>query len=99
MLRFREALDDLSQAILLRPADPHLLFVRGTIHRDAEQWERAIADMETALAKEPLQPAVRESLAECCYVLARDLARGPKEKRDWRRIVDLAPPRGRAGPE
>jgi tetratricopeptide (TPR) repeat protein len=80
----------LSRAILLRPGDPHLLFVRGAIHRDAEQWEPAIADMEAALAKDPVQPALRESLAECYYLLGQDLAKEPKEKRDWRSVIESA---------
>ena len=89
MSRFREAVDDLSQAILLRPGDPHLLFVRGTIHYDLEQWEQAITDIEAAQLKEPVEPAVRVALADCYDQLRYKVASAPNEKRDVKRAVEL----------
>ena len=51
--RTREAIDDFTRAIRLRPVDAHLRASRGESHAMLQQHEPAIADLEAALALEP----------------------------------------------
>ena len=96
--RFPEAIDDLTQAIRLRPDDAHFGSSAERSTCDLKQLEPAIADLEAALAREPDQPVVRERLALCCNNRAWELANGPEPPRDLdralalaRRAVELAP--------
>ena len=80
--RLAEAIDDLSQAIRLRPDDAHFLHLRGQVYaRGLQKYEPAIADLEAALAREPSRPQVRVFLAECCNNHAWLLATGHRRGR------------------
>ncbi|HZW32334.1 MAG TPA: protein kinase, partial [Isosphaeraceae bacterium] len=96
--RSREALEDLDQALRLRPNDAHCRAIRGGLHADLNQLEAAIADLEAALALQPDFARVREILARCCNNRAWELASGPGPGRDLdralafgRRALALAP--------
>jgi tetratricopeptide (TPR) repeat protein len=88
--RLPEGIDDLAQAIRLRPGDPHLLALRGRVHAALKQHEPAISDLEASLARKPDQPFVRETLALCCNNRAWELANGPDSRREWDRALALA---------
>ena len=85
-----EGIDDLTQAIRLRPGDAHLRTVRGKIHEFLKHYEPAIADLEAALVLQPDQPVVRELLALCCNNRAWELATGPDSRRDVGRALAMA---------
>ena len=62
-----EAIDDLTQAIRLRPTDAHLRHLRGQVYaRGLSKLEPAIADLEAAVSLDPSHPDARSLLAECC---------------------------------
>ncbi|MGA9924558.1 MAG: tetratricopeptide repeat protein, partial [Isosphaeraceae bacterium] len=85
------AIDDLSQAIRLRPDDAHLLHLRAQVYaRGLRKLEPAIADLEAALAREPSRRQVRELLAECCNNLAWLLATGHPSHQDIDRALKLS---------
>ncbi len=89
--RVAEAIDDLSQAIRLRPDDAHLLNIRGQAYaRSLRNMEPAIADLEAALAREPSRPQVRELLAQCCNNHAWLLATGHPSHQDLDRALKLS---------
>ncbi len=90
LLRYPEAIDDLTRAIHLRPDDAHYRAVRGTVYRWMKQYQPASADLEAAVALEPEQWVFRQSLAFCCNNLAWPLANGPVARRDLDRAVALA---------
>ncbi len=81
--RAADAVDDLSQAIRLRPDDAHLLHLRAQVYAlGFRKLEPAIADLEAALVREPSRPQVRELLAECCNNHAWVLASGHPPSQD-----------------
>ena len=88
--RFPEALDDFNRAIRWRPVDRHLRVVRAAIERMLSRFEPAIADLETALAEEPDQLAVRDLLALCCNNRAWELTTGPEPNRNAEQALTLA---------
>jgi WD40 repeat protein len=97
--RLAEAIDDLTRAIRLRPGDAHFLHLRGRVYAlGLNKWEPAIADLETALAREPSRSETQSFLAECCNNQAWLLATGRPSQQDLDRAltlslraVDLAP--------
>jgi tetratricopeptide (TPR) repeat protein len=99
--RFPESIDDLTQAIRLRPDDSHFRALRGRIHGSMKRHEPAIADLEVVLARNSDQPEVREQLAMLCNNRAWELAVGPVANRNReaalqsaRRAVEVAPEQG-----
>src|SRR5207244_365474 len=88
--RPQEAIEDLTQAIRLRPDDAHLHGLRGRVQTILNHYDRGVADMEAALALKPDQPVLRESLALCCNNLAWELASGPEPRRDMGRALELS---------
>ncbi len=90
MGRLADAIDDVTRAIQLRPGDAHYWVLRGNLHRELKQFDSAIADLEAALALEPAEYFVRETLAEYCSIRAWELAKDPVPRRDLHRAVALA---------
>ena len=88
--RTAEAIDDLTQAIRLRPDDAHLRAYRGKIYAALKNFEQAIVDLEASLAAEGDQPLVQQSLALCCNNVAWVSATGPPSSRDPQRALSLA---------
>ena len=89
--RLAAAIDDLSQAIRLRPDDAHLLHLRAQVYaRGLRKLEPAIADLEAALVRAPSRPQVRELLAECCNNHAWVLAAGHPSHQDIDRALKLS---------
>jgi len=88
--RIPEAIDDLTQAIRLRPDDAHCRVMRGRMHLALKQLDPAIADLEAALALKPDQYFVREELALCCNNRAWELANGPEPRRELERALSMA---------
>ena len=90
--RREEAIADLSRAIDLRPDDAHLWHDRGQFHYRASQSkpERAILDLERALALDPSRSGDRELLATCCNNVAWDLAKVLPTTADIERAVRLS---------
>ncbi len=87
--RSREAIDDFTQAIHLRPDDAHLRAARGEAHASLHQLEPAIADLEAALALDPNGPTSRDLLAMCRNNRAWELVSGPESERDLTRALRL----------
>jgi serine/threonine protein kinase/WD40 repeat protein/Flp pilus assembly protein TadD len=88
--RLQEGIEDWTQAIRLRPADPHLRVSRAKVHASLGRYEPAITDLEAALALKPDQPLVRDLLAFCCNNRAWELATGPESQRDLGRALVLS---------
>jgi tetratricopeptide (TPR) repeat protein len=89
--RVPAALDDLSQAIRLRPDDAHFLHLRAQVFaRGLRKLEPAIADLEAALALEPSRSQVRELLSECCNNHAWVLATGRPSQQELERALALS---------
>jgi tetratricopeptide (TPR) repeat protein len=57
-----EALKDLQQALTLNPDDPVALRLRGDFYQATGKTTEAIADYQTALAKDPFQSESRDAL-------------------------------------
>ncbi len=88
--RLPEAIDDLTQAIRLRPNYARSRSLRAVLYQFLKRYEPAIADLETVLARQADQPAIRERLALCCNNRAWELATGPQSTRDPHRALHLA---------
>jgi len=89
--RLAEAVDDLSQAIRLRPEDPHFLHLRAQVYaRSLTKLEPAIADLEAALLRDPSRRQIRELLAHCCNNYAWLLATGHPTSQDLDRALKLS---------
>ncbi len=88
--RLQEGIDDFTRSLRERPDDAHLRASRGRALQSLKHYESAIADLEDAVARDPEQPAVRESLAFCCNNRAWELATGPESTRDPKRALFLA---------
>jgi len=88
--RLAEAIDDLSQAIRLRPADAHLLHLRAQVYARGLKLVPAIAGLEAALEREPSSRQVRELLAHCCNNHAWVLAPGHPSSQDLDRALKLS---------
>jgi Tfp pilus assembly protein PilF len=95
--RYKEALDDLSRAIALRPRDAHLRRSRarllGYLHQNepaAADLEIAVSDLEIAMAIEPGRDDLREELVEACNHLAWVLATGSGPRRELDRALAVA---------
>ena len=78
--RFHDAVDELTRAIHLRPADGHFHAVRGSAYFELRQFEPAIADLEAALAHGADQYAVRQTLAVCCRASSLGAGQRPRAR-------------------
>jgi WD40 repeat protein/Tfp pilus assembly protein PilF len=88
--RLPEAIEDLAQAIRLRPDDAHLRTMRGSIFCiQLKQFGRAIPDLEASLSLQPDSPVVRGWLAACYNNRAWELAVGPEAWRHLDRSLEL----------
>ncbi len=89
--RLAAAIDDLSQAIRLRPDNAHLLHLRAQVYaRGLRKLAPAIADLEAVLVRAPSRPQVRELLSECCNNLAWLLVLGHPSHQDIDRALKLS---------
>jgi eukaryotic-like serine/threonine-protein kinase len=86
--RAPEAIDDLTRALHLRPADNHCRAIRGMLYFIVRQNEPAIADLEASLTPKTSLSKI-EALASCCNNVAWALANGPEASRDCERAVAL----------
>jgi tetratricopeptide (TPR) repeat protein len=59
-----QALVLVEQSLKLRPDDPNFLDTRGTIYMKMEQWQKALTDLEAALASITDKASVHRKLAE-----------------------------------
>jgi tetratricopeptide (TPR) repeat protein len=81
----------LTQAIRLRPGDAHFLHLRARVYaRGFNKLELAIADLETALARESSRSEIQSLLAECCNNQAWLLATGRPFRQDLDRALRLS---------
>jgi eukaryotic-like serine/threonine-protein kinase len=85
-----EAIDAFTVAIRLRPDEAHYLQDRAETFQMLKRYEPAITDFEAALARRPDWPAIRERLAMCCNLRARELNKYPRSSRDPNRALQLA---------
>jgi tetratricopeptide (TPR) repeat protein len=85
--RVQEAIGDLTSALRGKPDDARLRASRGRAYQRLKRYELAIADLETALARDPDQPIARDSLMACCNNRALELAKGPESTRDPQRVL------------
>jgi serine/threonine protein kinase/WD40 repeat protein len=83
------AIGDISRAIELRPRDAHYRSLRAWFEVFAGDFDRAIDDLEVALAVKPDQFSVRESLAALCMADIRVILREPRPLRELERAVSL----------
>ena len=89
--RFNEAIDDLTQAIGLRPDDAHFRVTRGWLAAHGlQQYAAAIADLEATLVLNPDFPQLVEKLADFYNSRAWELVSGPGPHRELARAQHLA---------
>ena len=87
--RLKEAGDDLTRAIRLRPDDLHSLIFRAEISYRFQRYQSAITDLEAALARDPGRFGLAEFLAVCCNNLAWELAKAPEPRRELDRALGM----------
>jgi tetratricopeptide (TPR) repeat protein len=86
-----EAIDDLNQAIHLRPDDVHLRHQRGRLYSSGlRNLEPAIADLEWVLAHDPKRTGVPEALALCCNNQAWLLVQSAPAEPDLTRALQFS---------
>lgn len=51
--RYKQALDDYSRTIKLRPKDPFRYYARALLYMDMQRWPSALADLNTAITLKP----------------------------------------------
>lgn len=87
-----------SEAIVRTNDEAERSILRGNLHRDAEEWDKAIVDYSAAIEKNPLNAEAWQSRAQCHYAMA-ELAESAE---DYSHVIKFLPDRwegwsGRAG--
>jgi serine/threonine protein kinase/WD40 repeat protein len=86
-----EAIQDLTQALVLRPNTVDFLLLRARINdRAFGRWEPAIADLETVLRLDPKQKRAPGLLASSCSKRAGELAASSRSEADLQRAIKLS---------
>ena len=86
-----KAVEDLTQALVLRPNTIDFLILRAWINgRGLSTWEPAIADLETALRLDRNQKRAPGLLALSCSKRAGELAASPSSEAGLQRAIKLS---------